>query len=111
MLAKIPRESFKTRDITGGLPRVAELFEARKPTEVAVITEVAGVVMFGKETKGKRRIIVVSEGKLASEGEEYLIPKGMHIVVNENDCVRAGDALMDGAANPHDTLKIKTEDG
>ncbi len=109
VLAKIPRESFKTKDITGGLPRVAELFEARKPKEVAVITEVAGVVVFGKDTKGKRRIIVVPEGKLASEGKEYLIPKGKNIVVNENDFVRAGDALMDGAANPHDILKIKKE--
>ena len=109
VLAKIPRESFKTKDITGGLPRVAELFEARKPKEVAVITEVAGVVVFGKDTKGKRRIIVVPEGKLASEGKEYLIPKGKNIVVNENDYVRAGDALMDGAANPHDILKIKKE--
>jgi len=109
VLAKIPRESFKTKDITGGLPRVAELFEARKPKEVAVITEVAGTVVFGKDTKGKRRIIIVPEGKTASDGKEYLIPKGKNIVVNENDYVRAGDALMDGAANPHDILKIKKE--
>jgi DNA-directed RNA polymerase subunit beta' len=106
VLAKIPRETTKTKDITGGLPRVAELFEARKPKEVAIITEVDGVVSFGKETKGKRRVVVTSE---AGEPEEYLIPKGKNITVNEGDFVRAGDPLMDGAANPHDILKIKGE--
>jgi DNA-directed RNA polymerase subunit beta' len=106
VLAKIPRESTKTKDITGGLPRVAELFEARKPKEVAIITEVDGVVSFGKDTKGKRRIIVTPEG---TEPHEYLIPKGKNIVVNEGDYVRAGDSLMDGAVNPHDILKIKGE--
>jgi DNA-directed RNA polymerase beta' subunit len=106
VLARIPRETTKTKDITGGLPRVAELFEARKPKEVAIITEVDGVVSFGKETKGKRRVVVTSE---AGEPEEYLIPKGKNITVNEGDFVRAGDPLMDGAANPHDILKIKGE--
>jgi DNA-directed RNA polymerase beta' subunit len=106
VLAKIPRETTKTKDITGGLPRVAELFEARKPKEVAIITEVEGIVSFGKDTKGKRRIVVTPEGE---EAEEYLIPKGKNIVVNEGDYVRSGDALMDGAVNPHDILKIKGE--
>ena len=106
VLAKIPRETTKTKDITGGLPRVAELFEARKPKEVAIITEIDGIVSFGKDTKGKRRIVVTPEG---DEPQEYLIPKGKNIVVNEGDYVRSGDALMDGAVNPHDILKIKGE--
>ena len=106
VLAKIPRETTKTKDITGGLPRVAELFEARKPKEVAIITEVDGTISFGKETKGKRRLVVSPEG---GEPEEYLIPKGKNITVNEGDFVRAGEPLMDGAANPHDILKIKGE--
>ncbi|MBT3221039.1 MAG: hypothetical protein HN348_18305, partial [Proteobacteria bacterium] len=106
VIAKIPRETTKTKDITGGLPRVAELFEARKPKEVAVITEIDGVVSFGKDTKGKRRIVVTADD---AESQEYLIPKGKNITVNEGDYVRAGEALMDGAANPHDILKIKGE--
>jgi DNA-directed RNA polymerase beta' subunit len=106
VIAKIPRETTKTKDITGGLPRVAELFEARKPKEVAIISEIDGVVSFGKDTKGKRRIIVTSE---ADGAQEYLIPKGKNITVNEGDFVRAGEALMDGAANPHDILKIQGE--
>ncbi len=106
VLAKIPRETTKTKDITGGLPRVAELFEARKPKEVAVITEVDGTISFGKDTKGKRRIVVTTEDGTAAE---YLIPKGKNITVNEGDYLRAGEALMDGAANPHDILKIKGE--
>jgi DNA-directed RNA polymerase beta' subunit len=106
VLAKIPRETTKTKDITGGLPRVAELFEARKPKEVAVIAETDGAVSFGKDTKGKRRIVVTAEDGSA---QEYLIPKGKNITVNEGDYLRAGEALMDGAANPHDILKIKGE--
>ncbi len=106
VLAKIPRETTKTKDITGGLPRVAELFEARKPKEVAIITEIDGTVSFGKDTKGKRRIIVTPE---IGDPQEYLIPKGKNITVNEGDYVRKGEALMDGAANPHDILKIKGE--
>jgi DNA-directed RNA polymerase subunit beta' len=106
VLARIPRETTKTKDITGGLPRVAELFEARKPKEVAIITEIDGVVSFGKETKGKRRVVVTPE---TGEVQEYLIPKGKNIIVNEGDFVRAGDPLMDGAANPHDILKIRGE--
>ena len=107
VLAKIPRETTKTKDITGGLPRVAELFEARKPKEVAIITEVDGTVSFGKDTKGKRRIVVTPDED--GDAQEYLIPKGKNITVNEGDYVRAGEALMDGAANPHDILKIKGE--
>ncbi len=107
VLAKIPRETTKTKDITGGLPRVAELFEARKPKEVAIIAEVDGTISHGKDTKGKRRIIVTSED---GEAREYLIAKGKNITVNEGDYVRAGEALMDGAANPHDILKIKGEE-
>ncbi len=106
VLAKIPRETTKTKDITGGLPRVAELFEARKPKEVAIITEIDGVVSFGRDTKGKRRVIVTPE---TGEPEEYLIPKGKNIIANEGDYVRAGDSLMDGAVNPHDILKIQGE--
>ncbi len=106
VLAKIPRETTKTKDITGGLPRVAELFEARKPKEVAVIAENDGTISYGKDTKGKRRIIVTGEDGTA---QEYLIPKGKNITVNEGDYVRAGEGLMDGAANPHDILKVKGE--
>ena len=108
VLAKIPRETTKTKDITGGLPRVAELFEARKPKEVAMITEIDGTVSFGKDTKGKRRVVVTPDEEGASP-EEYLIAKGKNITVNEGDYVRAGEGLMDGAANPHDILKIKGE--
>jgi DNA-directed RNA polymerase subunit beta' len=107
VLAKIPRETTKTKDITGGLPRVAELFEARKPKEVAIISEIDGSVSYGKDTKGKRRIIVTPE---TGEPEEYLIPKGKNITVNEGDYIRAGESLMDGAANPHDILKVKGEE-
>ncbi|MCP4803753.1 MAG: hypothetical protein GY884_00245 [Proteobacteria bacterium] len=107
VVAKIPRETTKTKDITGGLPRVAELFEARKPKEVAVISETDGVVSFGKDTKGKRRVVVTAEDGSTTE---YLIAKGKNITVNEGDFLRAGDALMDGAANPHDILKVKGEE-
>jgi len=106
VLAKIPRETTKTKDITGGLPRVAELFEVRKPKEQAVISEISGVVSFGKDTKGKRKVIITPE---VGEAKEYLIPKGKHISVHEGDLVRAGEPLMDGAANPHDILNILGE--
>jgi DNA-directed RNA polymerase subunit beta' len=105
VLARIPRESAKTRDITGGLPRVAELFEARKPKDYAVISEIAGTVEFGKDYKSKRRIVVVP----ASDKEdsiEFLIPKGKHINVQEGDHVEVGDALMDGNPVPHDILRV-----
>ncbi|MBT6885934.1 MAG: DNA-directed RNA polymerase subunit beta', partial [Rhodospirillaceae bacterium] len=105
VLARIPRESAKTRDITGGLPRVAELFEARKPKDHAIIAENEGRVEFGKDYKNKRRIVVVpSEGD--DEPKEYLIPKGKHISVQEGDYVRIGDPLMDGNPVPHDILRV-----
>ncbi|MBN1946152.1 MAG: DNA-directed RNA polymerase subunit beta' [Bradymonadales bacterium] len=104
VLAKIPRETQKTKDITGGLPRVAELFEARKPKEQAVITEIDGRVTFGKETKGKTKVIITPE---IGDAKEYLIPKGKHITVQEGDHVRAGEPLMEGSENPHDILRVK----
>ena len=103
IVSKIPRETTKTKDITGGLPRVAELFEARKPKETAVISEIDGSVSFGKDTKGKRKVVVTPE---TGEPKEYLIPKGKHISVREGDRVRAGEPLMDGSANPHDILRV-----
>jgi DNA-directed RNA polymerase subunit beta' len=103
VIAKIPRETTKTKDITGGLPRVAELFEARKPKEQAVISEIDGVVSFGKDTKGKRKVIVTPD---VGEPREYLIPKGKHISVHEGDRVKAGEPLMDGSPNPHDILNV-----
>jgi DNA-directed RNA polymerase subunit beta' len=106
ILAKIPRETTKTKDITGGLPRVAELFEARKPKEFAVITEIDGIVSFGKDSKGKRKLIVTPE---IGEAKEYLIPKGKHISVHEGDHVKAGEPLMDGSSNPHDILRVLGE--
>jgi len=106
ILAKIPRETTKTKDITGGLPRVAELFEARKPKEFAVITEIDGVIAFGKDSKGKRKVVVTPE---IGEPKEYLIPKGKHISVHEGDFVRAGEPLMDGSSNPHDILRVLGE--
>ena len=106
IIAKIPRETTKTKDITGGLPRVAELFEARKPKDHAVVSEIDGVVTFGKDTKGKRKVIITPD---LGEPKEYLIPKGKHLTVREYDRVRAGEPLMDGAPNPHDILKVKGE--
>ena len=106
ILAKIPRETTKTKDITGGLPRVAELFEARKPKDFAVISEIDGIVTFGKDAKGKRKIVVTPE---IGEEKEYLIPKGKHISVQDGDRVIPGDPLMDGVNNPHDLLAIKGE--
>jgi len=106
VVAKIPRETTKTKDITGGLPRVAELFEARKPKEYAIVAEVDGVVSFGSDARGKRRVLVTPE---EGEPREYLIPKGKHVSVHEGDHVRAGEALMDGSSNPHDILRIKGE--
>ncbi len=103
MVAKIPRETTKTKDITGGLPRVAELFEARKPKETAVISEIDGMVSFGKDTKGKRKVVITPD---TGDAKEYLIPKGKHISVREGDRVRAGEPLMDGSANPHDILRV-----
>ncbi len=105
VLARIPRESSKTRDITGGLPRVAELFEARKPKDHAIIAEISGRVEFGKDHKTKRRIVIRPEDGDA-EPVEYLIPKGKHIAVREGDFIEKGDLLMDGNPVPHDILRV-----
>ncbi len=104
VLGKIPRETTKTKDITGGLPRVAELFEVRKPKEQAVITEIDGQVSYGKETKGKKRVIITPP---LGEPKEYAIPKGKHISVHEGDYVKAGETLMDGSPDPNDILRVK----
>jgi DNA-directed RNA polymerase subunit beta' len=106
VIAKMHREASKTKDITGGLPRVAELFEARKPKEAAIISEIDGYVTFGKDVKGKQRVIVTPE---VGEQKEYLIPKGKHVAVREGEYVRAGEALMDGPTNPHDILAVLGE--
>ena len=103
VIAKIHRESTKTKDITGGLPRVAELFEARKPKEAAIVTEIDGHINFGKDLKGKQRVIVTPE---SGEPKEYLIPKGKHVAVREGEFVKAGEPLMDGSTNPHDILSV-----
>jgi DNA-directed RNA polymerase subunit beta' len=105
VLARIPRESTKTRDITGGLPRVAELFEARKPKDHAIIAETSGRVEFGKDYKSKRRIVVVPQDE-EEESREYLVPKGKHISVREGDWIDKGDLLMDGNPVPHDILAV-----
>jgi DNA-directed RNA polymerase subunit beta' len=102
VIAKIPRETTKTKDITGGLPRVAELFEARKPKEQAIVSEIDGVVEFKGFHKGMRVVNV----KGGSDTREYLIPKGKHLSVHEGDWVKAGEALMDGSINPHNILEI-----
>jgi len=103
VLAKIPRETTKTKDITGGLPRVAELFEARKPKEQAVISEIDGEVSYGGFVKGMRKVLVDNK---VGDVKEYFIPKGKHVNVHEGDWVRAGEPLMDGSANPHDILDV-----
>ena len=104
IIAKIPRETTKTKDITGGLPRVVELFEARKPRETAVMTEIDGTVTFGPIVKGSRRIIIEAPD---GEKREYAIPRGTHVNVQEGDIVRAGEPLMDGPLNPHDILAVR----
>jgi DNA-directed RNA polymerase subunit beta' len=106
LLARIPTEGAKTRDITGGLPRVAELFEARKPKECAVLAECDGFVEFGKDYKNKRRVIVKPKSD-KQEPVEYLIPKGKHISVREGDYVEKGDYIVEGNPSPHDILRIK----
>ncbi len=105
-LAKIPRETRKTKDITGGLPRIVELFEARKPKETAVITEIDGFVRYAGLVRGQRKIEVHSDAAIV---KEYLLPRGVHINVQEGEHVRAGEALMDGPRNPHDILRVLGE--
>ena len=106
VLAKIPRETTKTKDITGGLPRVVELFEARKPRATAVISEIDGVVKHGGIVKGLRKIIIVPD---EAEPREYSLPRGVHVNVQDGDRVRAGEPLMDGPSNPHDILSVLGE--
>src|SRR6187399_2927826 len=106
VLAKIPRETTKTKDITGGLPRVVELFEARKPRETAVITHIDGVVKYGDIAKGTRKILVTNENGME---REYSLPRGVHVNVQEGETVRAGEPLMDGPLNPHDILEVLGE--
>jgi DNA-directed RNA polymerase subunit beta' len=103
IIVKISRETTKTKDITGGLPRVAELFEARKPKEFAMISDIDGLVEFGKDLKGKRKVLIRPD---VGESKEYMIPKGKHVSVHEGDFVKAGEALMDGPSNPHDILRV-----
>jgi len=106
VVARIPTESAKTRDITGGLPRVAELFEARRPKEAAIIAEISGTVRFGKDYKNKRRVIIEPADK-SEEAREYLIPKGKHIHLQDGDPIEKGEFLVDGNPAPHDILAIK----
>jgi DNA-directed RNA polymerase subunit beta' len=103
VIARIPQESSKTRDITGGLPRVADLFEARKPKEPAIMAEHTGTVSFGKETKGKRRLVITGE----TDGYEELIPKWRHLNVFEGEQVARGEIIADGEPNPHDILRLQ----
>jgi DNA-directed RNA polymerase subunit beta' len=106
VIARIPTESAKTRDITGGLPRVAELFEARRPKEAAIIAEVSGTIRFGKDYKNKRRVIIEPNVK-DEEPVEYLIPKGKHIHLQDGDLIEKGDYIVEGNPAPHDILAIK----
>jgi len=108
VLAKIPREQAKTKDITGGLPRVAELFLAQKRRTFAIISEIDGYISFGPDLKGKRRVIVTPEEGVG-EIREYLIPKGRHVVATEGDFIRAGEPLVEGPLNPHDILRVLGE--
>ncbi len=103
IVGKIPRETSKTKDITGGLPRVAELFEVRKPKDPAIISQIDGKVSFGKELKGKRRVVVTPE---YGDPQEYLVPKTKHIIVHEGDYVQAGEPLMEGTVVPNDILSV-----
>jgi DNA-directed RNA polymerase subunit beta' len=102
-LARIPQESSKTRDITGGLPRVADLFEARRPKEPSILAEVSGIVSFVKDTKGKQRLVITMD-----DGETYeeLIPKWRHVIVFEGERVEKGETIVDGEPNPHDILRL-----
>jgi DNA-directed RNA polymerase subunit beta' len=106
IVARIPTESAKTRDITGGLPRVAELFEARKPKDAAIIAEISGTIAFGRDYKNKRRVSI-NPHEDGAEAVEYLIPKGKHIYLQDGDVVEKGDYIVDGNPAPHDILAIK----
>ncbi|MEE8435242.1 MAG: DNA-directed RNA polymerase subunit beta', partial [bacterium] len=102
-LARIPREILRNRDITGGLPRVAELFEARIPKEASIISEIDGHISFGKDVKRKQKVVVTPDH---GDSKEYLIPRGKHIIVHEGDYLRAGEPIVDGPANPHDIITV-----
>ncbi len=104
VVAKVQRESTKTKDITGGLPRVAELFEARKPANSALIADIAGTIEFGPEVRGSRRVLIKPED--GGEPSIIAVPKGRYIIVNEGDYVRIGDPIMDGPTNPHELLRV-----
>jgi len=104
VIARLPQESFKTRDITGGLPRVADLFEARRPKEPAVLAEVSGTVSFGKDTKGKQRLVITDKDGVPHES---LIPKWRNVTVFEGEHIERGETIVDGAADPHDILRLK----
>jgi DNA-directed RNA polymerase subunit beta' len=106
ILAKIPRETTRTKDITGGLPRVVELFEARKPRDPAIISKIDGVVRFGDVAKGQRKVYVTADN---GQEEEYSVPRGVYVNVQEGERLRAGDALIDGPRNPHDILEVLGE--
>jgi DNA-directed RNA polymerase subunit beta' len=103
VLARIPQETSKTRDITGGLPRVAELFEARSPKDAGVLAEVTGTVSFGKDTKGKQRLVITD---LDGVAHEYLIPKDKHVMAHDGQVVNKGEIIVDGPADPHDILRL-----
>ena len=103
VLARLPKETSKTKDITGGLPRVAELFEARRPKDSAIIAENDGIIQFGKEVRGKQKISIVTD---KGESSNYLIPKGKHINFNQGEKIKKGEYLLDGAPAPHDILRI-----
>jgi DNA-directed RNA polymerase subunit beta' len=111
VLARIPQEGSKTRDITGGLPRVADLFEARKPKEPAILAEISGTVSFGKETKGKRRLVITpTDGKPLADGSDHyeaLIPKWRNLSVFEGESVQKGEVISEGPFSPHDILRLK----
>jgi DNA-directed RNA polymerase subunit beta' len=103
VLARIPQETSKTRDITGGLPRVAELFEARSPKDAGMLAEVTGTVSFGKDTKGKQRLVITD---LDGVAHEYLIPKDKHVMAHDGQVVNKGETIVDGPADPHDILRL-----
>ena len=103
VLARIPQETSKTRDITGGLPRVAELFEARSPKDAGLLAEITGTVSFGKDTKGKQRLVITD---LDSVAHEYLIPKDKHVMAHDGQVVNKGEMIVDGPADPHDILRL-----
>src|SRR5438045_7919102 len=103
ILARIPQETSKTRDITGGLPRVAELFEARSPKDAGLLAEVTGTVSFGQDTKGKQRPVITD---LDGQAHEFLIPKDKHVTVHDGQVVNKGEMIVDGPADPHDILRL-----